>query len=227
VWDGKDNMSVRYIKHVPFNFFGPSDSVVPTAGRTEPVFAIVKYLGDFPARWTGVNIYPKSCSPACSYSLNCFVLFRLDKVLWLQAVIIPPAVKEMSKAIFLLAKPVMLLSCMNSTFTHAAIVFARSLSTTLLEQDPDLKANLHFCLQVEGILNKLFTFYCWNFIMKDHKVNLLKSEVTQDNLFSSSTISTFWYRIKYQFTGLVKFDSDHVNIEYFQAVSAGEVDFHW
>jgi hypothetical protein len=77
----------------------------------------------------------------------------------------------MSKAILFFTKPVMLLLSMNSTFTHAATVFARSLSTTLLEQDPDLKANLQFWFQIEGIIINLF--FCWDFVVKDHKINLL------------------------------------------------------
>jgi hypothetical protein len=48
----------------------------------------------------------------------------MNKVFWILAVNIPPLVKEISKAILFLTKPVMsFLRCMNSTFTHAATVF--------------------------------------------------------------------------------------------------------
>ena len=62
--------------------------------------------------------------------------------------------------------------------------------------------------------------------MKDHKVNLLQSKVAQYNLFSRSTFRALWYRIEYQFSCIVKFNTSHVDIEDVQAVCAGEVNFH-
>jgi hypothetical protein len=124
----ENNMSVRYIKHVPFDLLGPSDGVVPATSWTESVFTVVIYFGCLPTIGAGIDVYAKSCSPACTYILNSFVLFWLNEMFWVFAVLIPPGVKESSKAIFFFTKPVMLLRCMNSTFTHAAIVFDPSLS---------------------------------------------------------------------------------------------------
>jgi hypothetical protein len=122
--DGKDNMTVRHVKHVSFYFLGPSDSIAPAASRTEAVFTIVIYFSSVATIWTGVNVYTQRSRPASPDCLNSFVLFGLNKHLRILAVNVPPHVKKVSKTKLLFAKPVMLfLSCMNSTFTHAATVF--------------------------------------------------------------------------------------------------------
>jgi hypothetical protein len=148
---GKDHVSVRYPEHISSNLFSPSYRVSPAAGWTKAVFTIVIYFGSIPAIWTGIDVYSKSCCPACPYILNSFVLFGLNKVFWMFAVLIPPEVKESGKAIFFFAKPVMLLRCMNSTFTHAAIVFVRTSSTT---PGSGPKANTKIQVKSEPVFKK-------------------------------------------------------------------------
>jgi hypothetical protein len=144
VRDGKDYMSVGHVKHVSFYFLGPSDSIAPAASRTEAVFTIVIYFSSIATLWTGVNVYTQSSRSARPDCLNSFVLLGLNKMFGILAVNVPPSVKEMSKTILFLAKPVMLfLSCMNSTFTHAAIVFEPILANHTLDKNLNANANLH------------------------------------------------------------------------------------
>lgn len=130
VRDRKDNVSVRDIQHVFFNLLSPSDCVAPGTGGTEPVFTVVVYFSYLSAIWASINIYSKSCGSARSDSLDCFILFRLDKMFWFKSVNVPPLVEKSSKAKLFLTKPVMFFLCMNSTFTHVARVFERTSSTT-------------------------------------------------------------------------------------------------
>lgn len=190
--DSKDNMSVRYVKHVPFNFFGPSDCVAPATGRTEPVFAIMVYFSCISTVGTGINIYSKGSSPTCSYCLNCFVLFWLNKMIWVFAVLIPPEVKESGKAIFFFTKPVMLLRCMNSTFTHAAIVFTRTISTT---QGSGPEENTKIRVKSELVIKKEL-FSGLNFTRENQIINFLHTYIT-DNWFTSvPAFRADWFRVE-------------------------------
>jgi hypothetical protein len=117
-------MTVRHVKHVSFYFFGPSHCITPTTGWTESVFTVMKYFSSVSTLRARVIVNSQCSSPASSYISNCFVLLGMNKRFWILAVNVPPLVKEISKAILFLTKPVMLFpGCMNSTFTHAAIVF--------------------------------------------------------------------------------------------------------
>src|SRR5664280_646291 len=122
--DGKYNMSMWHVKHVSFYFLGPSHCITPATGWTESIFTVVIYFSSVSTVGARVDINSKSSSPASSYISYCFVLLRMNKRFWILAVNVPPLVKKMSKTKLFFAKPVMFfIRCMNSTFTHAAIVF--------------------------------------------------------------------------------------------------------
>ena len=195
----KDDMSVRYVKHVSFNFFGPSDGITPAACGAETVFAIMVYFGSVSALGTGIDIYAKSCSAARTYCLYCFILFWLNKVFWVFAVIIPPEVKKGSKAIFFFTKPVMFNFCMNSTFTHVARVFVRTASTT---HGSDPKANTKIRLKSELVFKKEL-FSGLNFARENQIIDFLYTFST-DNWFTRiPTFGADWFRGEDKFSGYV------------------------
>jgi len=112
-------------------------------------------------------------------------------VFWILAVNVPPLVKEISKAKLFLTKPVMLfLSCMNSTFTHAAIVFEQIHVFHTLDMILITNTNLHFFDTKSNLFNGL------NLVVKDQMVDLNQPDITENYFFSGSTEGTFWYRIK-------------------------------
>ena len=155
----KDHMSVRNVKHVSFNFFSPTNCVIPAASRTEPVFAAMINLGYVTAFGTGIDIDSQSSSAANPDCIDSFVLLRLNKFLRILFVDIPPLVKEVCKAILLFTIPVMFPFCMNSTFTHAAIVYVRLLLPHTIGNRPEADTNLHRKLK-PAVRERLFSdFY--------------------------------------------------------------------
>ena len=57
-------------------------------------------------------------------------------------------------------------------------------------------------------------------------INLHQTDVAKYDFFSSTTKGTFWNWVEQEFPIQVKFYGNHINIEYFQTISTGEVYFH-
>lgn len=118
---------------------------------------------------------------------------------WVFAILIPPEVKESGKAIFFLTKPVMLLRCMNSTFTHAARVFVRTSSTT---QGNGPKANTKIRLKSKLVFKKKL-FSGLNFARENQIINFLHACVTDNRFTSIPAFGADWFRVEDQFSGFV------------------------
>jgi hypothetical protein len=149
VRDSEYNMSVRDFEHVSFDLLSPFYSVAPGTCWTKAIFAVVVNFSCFSTVGTGINVYTQSCCPAYSYIPYCFILFRFNEVFRVLAIDVPPSVKKGSKAKLFFTKPVMFFLCMNSTFTHAAIVFKRTSSTTH-GIGPAANAKLHRKTELSG-----------------------------------------------------------------------------
>ena len=157
------------------------------------------YFGCISALGAGIDVYTQSCSPARTYCLYSLILFWVNKVFGVFAVLIPPEVKKGSKAIFFLTKPVMFLLCMNSTFTHAARVFVRTSSTT---QGSGPKANTKIRLKSELVFKKEL-FSGLNFARENQIIDFLHTFST-DNWFTRiPTFGADWFRGEDKFSGYV------------------------
>jgi hypothetical protein len=154
------------------------------------------YFGSVSALWTGIDIYAKSCSAARTYCLYRFILFWVNKVFWVFAVLIPPEVKKGSKAIFFLTKPVMFLLCMNSTFTHAAKMFIRTSPTT---HGSGPLANTKILIKSKLVFKKEL-FSGLNFARENQIIDFLQTFST-DNWFTIiPAFGADWLRVKDQFS---------------------------
>ena len=172
-------MSVRDFEHVSFDLLSPFYSVAPGTCWTKAIFAVMVYFGSVPALGTGIDVYTQSCSAARAYCMYLFILFWVDKVFWVFAVLIPPEVKKGSKAIFFLTKPVMFLLCMNSTFTHAAKMFIRTSPTT---HGSGLLADTKILIKSELVFKKEL-FSGLNFARENQIIDFLHTCST-DNWFT-------------------------------------------
>ena len=157
------------------------------------------YFGCISALGAGIDVYTQSCSPARTYCLYRLILFWVNKVFGVFAVLIPPEVKKGSKAIFFLTKPVMFLLCMNSTFTHAAKMFIRTSPTT---HGSGPLANTKILIKSKLVFKKEL-FSGLNFARENQIIDFLHTFST-DNWFTRiPTFGADWFRGEDKFSGYV------------------------
>jgi hypothetical protein len=157
------------------------------------------YFGCISALGAGIDVYTQSCCAARTYCLYRLILFWVNKVFWVFAVLIPPEVKKGSKAIFFLTKPVMFLLCMNSTFTHAAKMFIRTSPTT---HGSGPLANTKILIKSKLVFKKEL-FSGLNFARENQIIDFLQTFST-DNWFTIiPAFGADWLRVKDQFSGYV------------------------